>query len=154
MTTPLPLPLPSSVTIAYEAWTALGDSQSTSQRQLTPLWNQPQANNNESGYSQNIDLAFLECRCNFKLALMYLKVSCPPPYPCHPLGQLHILNSGNLQFHCWIMSQYPHLVSDFLMFDNNNPIEPIKLLGAVTNIDNFDLATHCQLIAALIRCGI
>ena len=28
------------VTIAYEAWAALSDSQSTSQRLLAPLWNQ------------------------------------------------------------------------------------------------------------------
>ena len=28
------------VTIAYEAWAALSDSQSTSPRQLAPLWNQ------------------------------------------------------------------------------------------------------------------
>ena len=28
------------ITIAYEAWVALSDSQSTSQQQVTPLWNQ------------------------------------------------------------------------------------------------------------------
>jgi hypothetical protein len=28
------------VTIAYEAWAALSDSQSTSPRKLAPLWNQ------------------------------------------------------------------------------------------------------------------
>ena len=28
------------ITIAYEAWAALNDSQSTSPRQLAPLWNQ------------------------------------------------------------------------------------------------------------------
>ena len=55
------------------------------------------------------------------------------------------LNSGNLQFHCWIMHQYPHLVSEFIMFNDHNPFEPIKLSGAVTNPDNYDIDTHGQL---------
>ena len=59
------------------------------------------------------------------------------------------LNSGNLQFHCWIMSQYPHLVSDFHMFDDTNPFEPIKLLGAVTNSDSYDADTHGQLTGVI-----
>ena len=59
------------------------------------------------------------------------------------------LDSSNLQFHCWIMSQYPHLVSDFHMFDDTNPFEPNKLLGAVTNSDSYDFDTHGQLTGVI-----
>ena len=67
------------VTIAYEAWAALSDLQITSQQQLAPLEIKPQVDNHKSGYSQNVDLVFLECRYNFKLALMYFKSFFLPP---------------------------------------------------------------------------
>ena len=54
-------------------------------------------------------------------------------------------NSGNLQFYCWIMSKYPHLVSEFIMLDDKNPCEPVKLSGAVTHPDNYGIDTHGQL---------
>ena len=59
-----------------------------------------------------------------------------------PWDSCAALNSSNLQFHCWIISQYPHLVSEFIMFDNKNPFEPIKLSGAVTNPDNYNIDKH------------
>ena len=33
----------------------------------------PQADDHKSGYGQNVDLVFLECRCNFRLPALYLK---------------------------------------------------------------------------------
>ena len=55
------------------------------------------------------------------------------------------LNSGNLQFNYWIMRQYRHLVSKFIMFDDKNPFEPINLSGVDTNPDNYNFDTHGQL---------
>ena len=66
------------VTVAYEAWAALSDSQTTSQQQLAPLWNQSSGPWPQVRYSHNVDLVFLECRCNFRLALMYLKFFLSP----------------------------------------------------------------------------
>ena len=61
------------VTIAYEAWAALSDSQVHHQDSEHHCGIKPQAKDHESGYIQNVDLAFLERKCNFGLALMYFK---------------------------------------------------------------------------------
>jgi hypothetical protein len=47
------------------------------------------------------------------------------------------------------MHQYPHLVSEFIMFNDHNPFEPIKLSGAVTNPDSYDIETHGQLTSII-----
>jgi hypothetical protein len=57
--------------------------------------------------------------------------------------------SGNLLFHQWVITTYPDLVHSFEQFDDANPFEPIKLVGAITNPADFDAAAHGQLTAVV-----
>jgi len=57
--------------------------------------------------------------------------------------------SGNLLFHQWVITSYPDLVHSFEQFDDSNPFEPIKLVGAITDPADFDVATHGQLTAVV-----
>ena len=52
--------------------------------------------------------------------------------------------SGNLLFHQWVIMTYPDLVHSFEQFDDANPFEPIKLIGAIKNPADFDAAAHGQ----------
>jgi hypothetical protein len=47
------------------------------------------------------------------------------------------------------MSCFPHIVAEFIAFDDANPFEPIKLAGAVSNPDSYDHETHGQLTAVI-----
>jgi hypothetical protein len=60
------------------------------------------------------------------------------------------LNTGYLPFHLWIRSLHPDTVAAFRSFDNDDPFEPVKLLGAITDPTTFDSSLHGTL-TALIR---
>ena len=57
--------------------------------------------------------------------------------------------SGNLLFHQWVITTYPDLVHSFEQFDDANPFEPIKLVGAIKNPADFDATAHGQLTAVV-----
>jgi hypothetical protein len=52
-----------------------------------------------------------------------------------------------LLFHQWVISTYPDLVHSFEQFDDANPFEAIKLLGAVQDPASFDEEAHGRLTA-------
>jgi hypothetical protein len=57
--------------------------------------------------------------------------------------------SGNLLFHQWVIISYPEVVHSFEQFDDSNPFEAIKLVGALKDPAEFDAATHGQLTAVV-----
>ena len=60
------------------------------------------------------------------------------------------LNTGYLPFHVWIASQYPETVESLRFFNSNDPFEPIKLEGAVSDPADYDASRH-GLLTAVIR---
>lgn len=60
------------------------------------------------------------------------------------------LNTGYLPFHVWIASQHPEIVEDLRFSDSDNPFDPIKLEGAVSDPSGCDTSQH-GLLTAVIR---
>jgi hypothetical protein len=60
------------------------------------------------------------------------------------------LNTGLLVFHVYVASQYPDAVESLRFFDSNDPFEPIKLEGAVSDPSDYDASRH-GLLTAVIR---
>lgn len=60
------------------------------------------------------------------------------------------LNTGYLRFHVWIASQYPEAVESLRFFNSDDPFEPIKLEGAVSDPADYDASRH-GLLTAVIR---
>ena len=59
------------------------------------------------------------------------------------------LTSGYLPYHLMIREKYPHLVHSFEVFDGNNPFDPIKLLGAIGSVSDYDREKHGMLSAVI-----
>jgi hypothetical protein len=59
------------------------------------------------------------------------------------------VSSGNLLFHQWVITTYPELVHSFVQFDDSNPFEAIKLVGAIKDPDDFNEETHGRLTAVV-----
>ena len=59
------------------------------------------------------------------------------------------LNTGHLLFHMYIASQHPDVVHNVRFFDSNDPFEPIKLEGAVTDPKDYDASRHGLLTAVI-----
>jgi hypothetical protein len=59
------------------------------------------------------------------------------------------LNTGYLTFHLWLKSERPDLVAEFISFDDENPFEPIKLSGAISDPADFDASNHGNLTAVI-----
>jgi hypothetical protein len=57
--------------------------------------------------------------------------------------------SGNLFFHQWVITTYPQLVHSFETFDDANPFEVIKLVGAIKDPASFNEEMHGQLTAVI-----
>jgi hypothetical protein len=57
--------------------------------------------------------------------------------------------SGNLLFHQWVITSFPELVHSFEQFDDSNPFEAIKLVGALKDPAAFDVATYGRLTAVV-----
>jgi hypothetical protein len=76
-----------------------------------------------------------------------------PPAPSVSLVCLYdtcaAVCSGNLLFHQWVITTYPELVHSFEQFDDSNPFEAIKLVGALKDPAEFDVASHGQLTAVV-----
>jgi hypothetical protein len=61
------------VTIAYEAWVALKDTQTSTCQQYTLNWSRNVGNCHGMDYDQQDKFVFYKRKCNFSLALMYFK---------------------------------------------------------------------------------
>ena len=60
------------------------------------------------------------------------------------------INTGYLPYHKKIMKEYPQVVESFEEFNGDNPFEPIKLMGAITNPAKYDREQH-GILSAVIR---
>ena len=60
------------------------------------------------------------------------------------------MNTGWLQFHLYIITTYPHLVTEFNQFDDSNPFKPVKLHSAIVDPDTFDTSKH-GILTVLVR---
>ena len=60
------------------------------------------------------------------------------------------LNTGSYAHHRHIMETSPELVHEYEEFDGENPFDPIKLEGAITNPQNYDENQH-GILCAVIR---
>ena len=52
------------------------------------------------------------------------------------------LNTGYLPYHARIIQRHPNIVAKCEYFDGENPFEPIKLCGAITNPSDYDSEKH------------
>ena len=59
------------------------------------------------------------------------------------------LASGYLKHHLQIRSKCPSIVHSLEVFDSGNPFDPIKLLGAIDNPDNYNPGKHGILSAVI-----
>lgn len=41
------------------------------------------------------------------------------------------MNTGKLSVHQWMIMKYPHLVAEYIRYDNANPFEPLQLACAI-----------------------
>jgi hypothetical protein len=59
------------------------------------------------------------------------------------------LNTGLLSFHLYIASQHPDVVHTLRFFNSEDPFEPIKLEGAVSDPTAYDASRHGLLTAVI-----
>ena len=52
---------------------------------------------------------------------------------CH-MDTCAAMNTGNLAVHQWLMSTHPHLVAEYIQFDDITPFEPLRLHCAVADL--------------------
>ena len=78
--------------------------------------------------------------------------SIDPPLACL-MDTCGAINTGCLLFHLWLKSERPDLVAEFMSFDDANPLEPIKLSGAISDPANFDSSDHGDLTAVIRHCA-
>lgn len=62
---------------------------------------------------------------------------------------LAALTSSYLEHHLLILKVYPNIVYIFEAFDVDKPFEPIKLMGSINNISDFDPENHGMLSAVI-----
>ena len=59
------------------------------------------------------------------------------------------LNTGHLSFHLYIAAQNPEVVHSLRFFNSDDPFEPIKLEGAVSDPTDYDASRHGLLTAVI-----
>ena len=57
-----------------------------------------------------------------------------------------VMNTGDLLFHKWLMTKHPHLVADYIQFDNSCPFQPLQLHCAVADLERVE-SMHGKLTA-------
>jgi hypothetical protein len=60
------------------------------------------------------------------------------------------LNTGYLPFHMYVASQHPDAVESLRFFNSDDPFEPIKLEGAVSDPADYDASQHGLLTAVIL----
>ena len=58
-------------------------------------------------------------------------------FMCH-LDTCAAMNTGNLLTHQWLMTKYPHIVSEYIQYNDSEPFEPLQLEVAVTDKDKIE----------------
>ena len=53
---------------------------------------------------------------------------------CH-LDSCAAMNTVNLRVHQWLITTYPHLVSEYIQYDDSLPFQPLQLSCAVTYME-------------------
>ena len=64
---------------------------------------------------------------------------------CH-MDTCAAMNTGNLTVHQWLMTKYPHLVAEYIQYDDSSPFEPLKLHCAVEDLVSIE-SLHGKLTA-------
>ena len=64
---------------------------------------------------------------------------------CH-MDTCAAMNTGNLSVHKWLMTSHPHLVAEYIQFDDTNPFEPLRLHCAVEDLSKTE-SMHGKLTA-------
>ena len=59
------------------------------------------------------------------------------------------LTSGYLPYHLHIRQKCPQIVHSFESFDGDNPFDPIKLMGAISNVSSYDPEKHGTLSSVI-----
>ena len=129
--------------------------------QHTPHNSSAQNDNNHYQYGSfvtqcvtfvNSQLRPIPITLNNNLLHMYMQLGCSRKGP--RLSMLYdtgaALTSGYLQHHLNIQAKYLEYVHSLEVFDGDNPFDPIKLLGAIDNPDNYDPGRH-GLLSAVVR---
>ena len=66
-------------------------------------------------------------------------------FMCH-VDSCAAMNTGNLLLHQYLITQHPHLVAEYIQYDDSHPFEPIQLQCAVDD-DATNLADQSKLTA-------
>ena len=90
---------------------------------------------------------------NNRMPTADFRLVCKDLHPCMDLGCLVDscggLNSGFIDFHCYVRDKFPECVVAFEQFNDSNPFHPIKLGGALTDQNQYEGSTHGQLTAVI-----
>ena len=62
---------------------------------------------------------------------------------CH-MDTCAAMNTGYLLVHKWLMTKHPHLVAEYIQFDNSCPFEPLQLHCAVVDLERAEFM-YCKL---------
>ena len=58
------------------------------------------------------------------------------------------MNTGNLQVHQWLMTEHPHLVTEYIQYDDTTPFQPLQLACAVRDLEKAE-SMHGKLAAII-----
>ena len=64
---------------------------------------------------------------------------------CH-MNTCAAMNIGNLGVHQWLVSTHPHLVTEYIQFNDLDPFEPLRLHCAVADLNRTEIM-HGKLTA-------
>ena len=48
------------------------------------------------------------------------------------------MNTGNLNVHQWLITQYPHIVAEYLQYDDAETFEPLTILVVIKDLEKVD----------------
>ena len=74
-------------------------------------------------------------------------------YMCH-MDTCVAMNTGNLLIHQWNLTSHPHLVAEFIQYDDRDPFDPLKFHCAVEDLVKTE-SMHGKLTAIMhywLRC--
>ena len=57
---------------------------------------------------------------------------------CH-MDTCTAMNTGNLAVHQWLITTQPHLVAEYIQFDDRWPLEPLKLHWSAENLSQTEV---------------
>ena len=56
---------------------------------------------------------------------------------CH-LDSCATMNTGNLHMHYWLMTAQPHLVAEYIQYDDSNPFKPLQLACEIKDMESVE----------------